>query len=82
MREIKKGGSDMIIRRLIFAIIMFIGLPITVLVILLTVVADILVITPIKWIITGDCNPIESEEIVKICATPLDWIQRKLKIEL
>ena len=72
----------MIIRRLIFAIIMFIGLPITVLVILLTVVANILVITPIKWIITGDVNSIESETIVKICVTPLDWIQRQLKVEL
>jgi hypothetical protein len=44
------------------------------------VVANILVITPIKWIITGDLDLIESEEIVKICATPLDWIQRKLKV--
>lgn len=72
----------MIIRRFIFAIIMFIGLPITVLAILLTVVANILVITPIKWIITGDSDSIESDKIVKICTTPLDWIQRKLKVEL
>ena len=72
----------MIIRRLIFAIIMFIGLPITVLVILLTVVTNIIVITPIKWIITGDSDSIESDKIVKICATPLDWIQSKLKVEL
>lgn len=72
----------MIIRRLIFAIIMFIGLPITVLAILLTTVVNILVITPIKWIITGDSDSIESDKIVKICATPLDWIQRKLKVEL
>ena len=61
---------------------MFIGLPITVLVILLTVVANILVITPIKWIITGDSDLIESDKIVKICVAPLDWIQRKLKVEL
>lgn len=72
----------MIIRRLIFAIIIFIGLPITVLVILLIIITNILVITPIKWIITGDSDPIESDEIVKICVTPLDWIQRKLKVEL
>lgn len=72
----------MIIRRLIYAIIMFIGLPITVLTILLMVVANILVITPIKWIITGDSDSIESDKIVKICTTPLDWIQRKLKVEL
>lgn len=72
----------MIIRRLIFAIIMFIGLPITDLAILLTTVVNILVITPIKWIITGDSDSIESDKIVKICATPLDWIQRKLKVEL
>lgn len=71
----------MIIRRLIFAIIMFIGLPITVLAILLMVVTNILVITPIKWIIIGDPDSIESDKIVKICATPLDWIQRKLKVE-
>ena len=44
----------MIIRRLIFAIIMFFGLPITVLAILLTVITDTIVIIPIKWIITGD----------------------------
>ena len=72
----------MIIRRLIFAIIMFIGLPITVLVILMIVVTNILIITPIKWIITGDSDLIESDKIVKICTTPLDWIQRKLKVEL
>ena len=72
----------MIIRRLIFAIIMFIGFPITILAILLTIVANILVITPIKWIITGDSDSIESDKIVKICGTPLDWIQRKLKVEL
>lgn len=72
----------MIIRRLIFAIIMFIGLPITILVILLTEVLNILVITPIKWIITGDSDLIESDKVIKICATPLDWIQRKLKVEL
>lgn len=72
----------MIIRRLIFAIIMFIGLPITVLVLLLMVVANILVITPIKWIITGDSDSIESDKMVKICTIPLDWIQRKLKVEL
>lgn len=72
----------MIIRRLIFAIIMFIGLPITVLAILLTTVVNILVITPIKWIITGDSDSIELDKIVKICTTPLDWIQRKLKVEL
>lgn len=72
----------MIIRRLMFAIIMFIGLPITVLAILLTVVANILVITPIKWIITGDSDSIESDKIIKICATPLDWVQEKLKVEL
>lgn len=65
-----------------FAIIMFIGLPITVLAILLTVVTNILVVTPIKWIITGDSDSIESDKIVKICTTPLDWIQRKLKVEL
>lgn len=65
-----------------FAIIMFIGLPITVLAILLTVVANILVITPIKWIITGDSDSIESDKIIKICATPLDWVQEKLKVEL
>lgn len=67
-------------RRLIFAIIMFIGLPITVLAILLTAVANILVITPIKWIIAEDSGSIESDKIVKICTTPLDWIQRKLKV--
>lgn len=72
----------MITRRLIFAIIMFVGLPITVLAILWMVVANILVIAPIKWIITGDSGPIESDKIVKICTTPLDWIQRKLKVEL
>lgn len=72
----------MIVRRLIFAIIMFIVLPITVLVILLTIIVNILAITPIKWIITGDFDPIESYEIIKICATPLDWIQEKLKVEL
>ena len=74
----------MIIRRLIFAIMVFIGLPITVLAILLMVVANVLVITPIKWIITGDFDSIEIEsgKIVKICAAPLDWIQRKLKVEL
>lgn len=72
----------MIIRRLIFAIIIFIGLPITVLAILLTMVANMLVITPIKWIITGDPDLIELDKIVKIYVTPLDWIQRKLKIEL
>lgn len=72
----------MMIRRLIFAIIMFIGLPITVLAILLTVVANILVITPIKWIITGDSDSIELYKIVQIFTTPLDWIQRKLKVEL
>ena len=72
----------MITRRLIFAIIMFIGAPITVLAILLIIVANILVITPIKWIITGNSDSIESDEIVKICATPLDWIQEKLKVEL
>jgi hypothetical protein len=27
-------------------------------------------------------DPIESDKIVKICTTPLDWIQRKLKVEL
>lgn len=72
----------MIIRRLIFAIIMFFGLPITVLAILLTIITDIIVIIPIKWIITGDFDSIDSDKIVKICTTPLDWIQRKLKIEL
>lgn len=72
----------MIIRRLIFAIIMFIGLPITVLAILWTTVANILVITPIKWIITGDSDLVGTDKIVKICTTPLDWIQRKLKVEL
>ena len=72
----------MITRRLIFAIIMFIGVPITVLAILLIIVANILVITPIKWIITGDSDSMESDKIVKICATPLDWIQEKLKVEL
>ena len=72
----------MIIRRLIFAITMFIGLPITVLAILLTIIADIFVITPIKWIITGDSDSIELDKIVGICTTPLDWIQRKLKVEL
>ena len=72
----------MIIRRLIFAIIMFIGFPITVLAVLLMVVANISVITPIKWIITGDSDPIESDKIVEICTTPLDWIQRKLKVGL
>lgn len=61
---------------------MFIGLPITILVILLTEVLNILVITPIKWIITGDSDLIESDKVIKICATPLDWIQRKLKVEL
>ena len=61
---------------------MFIGLPITVLAILLTVAANILVITQIKWIITGDSDSIGSDTIVKICTTPLDWIQRKLKVEL
>jgi hypothetical protein len=71
----------MIIRRLIFAIIMFIGLPITVLTILLTIVANIFIIIPIKWIITGDTDLIESDKIVKICTTPLDWLQRKLKVE-
>ena len=71
----------MIIRRLIFAIIMFIGLPITVLAMLMIVVTNILVITPIKWVITGDSDSIESDKIVKICTTPLDWIQRKLKVE-
>jgi hypothetical protein len=72
----------MITRRLIFAIIMFIGLPITVLAILMIVVTNILVITPIKWIITGDSDSIESDKIVKICTTPLDWIQTMLKVEL
>lgn len=72
----------MLIRRLIFAIIMFIGLPITGLAILFTVLANILAITPIKWIITGDSDSIESDKIVKICTTPLDWLQRKLKVEL
>ena len=72
----------MIIRRLIFAIIMFFGLPITVLAILLMVITDIIIIIPIKWIITGDFDSIESDKIVKICTTPLDWIQRKLKVEL
>ena len=72
----------MIIRRLIFAIIMFIGLPITILVILLTVAANRLIITPIKWIITGDSDSIEPDEIVEICVTQLDWIHRKLKVEL
>ena len=72
----------MIIRRLIFAIIMFIGLPITVLAILLTIITDTIVIIPIKWIITGDFDSIDSDKIVKICTTPLDWIQRKLKVEL
>ena len=71
----------MIIRRLIFAIMVFIGLPITVLAILLMVVANVLVITPIKWIITGNSDS-KSDKIVKICATPLDWIQKKLKVEL
>lgn len=70
----------MIIRRLIFAIIMLIGLPVTALAIILMVVANILVITPIKWIITGNSNLIDSYKIIKICAAPLDWIQRKLKV--
>ena len=61
---------------------MFIGLPITILAILLTVVANRLIITPIKWIITGDSDSIEPDEIVEICVTPLDWIHRKLKVEL
>lgn len=70
----------MIIRRLIFAIIVFIGLPTAVLAVLLTEVANILVITPIKWIITGDYDSIDTYTIVKIYATPLNWIQRKLKV--
>lgn len=64
----------MITRRLLFAIIMFIGLPITILAILLTVVANIPIITPIKWIITGDSDLIKSDKIVDFCATPLVWI--------
>lgn len=72
----------MIIRRLMFVIIMVVGLPITVLAISLTAVVDISVITPIKWIITGDFDPIDTDKIIKICATPLGWIRRKLKVEL
>lgn len=71
----------MIIRRLIFVIIIFIGLPITGLAILLTTVVNI-PITLIKWIITGISDSIETDKIVKICATPLDWIQKKLKVEI